>query len=162
VSDVAVFARPHADERSYDPVDDSFALLSGRCIVGNSGNAVELAIEIDAGSGSDDRDIEELSRSLSNELLELDVDRVVPAAADAPSGAKAGDAVTWQTLLVTLSASGGVLTGIIAAVSEWLRRRRDPVTVVLKIGNDSLTLPTPTEEERRILVETFVQRHGRK
>jgi hypothetical protein len=128
----------------------------------DSGNGLELAVEIDAGPDADERDIEEFSRSLSNELLELDVDRVVPSAAAAPEGTKAGDAVTWQTLLVTLSASGGVLTGIIAAVSEWLRRRQDPVTVVLKIGNDSLTLPAPTEEERQILIETFVKRHQRR
>lgn len=128
----------------------------------DSGSAVELAVEIDAGPDADERDIEELSRSLSNELLELDIDRVAPAVTAAPEGTKAGDAVTWQTLLVTLSASGGVLTGIIAAVSEWLRRRQGPVTVVLKIGNDSLTLPAPTEEERRILTETFVQRHRRR
>jgi hypothetical protein len=128
----------------------------------DSGNIVELIVEIDAGPDADDRDIEELSRGLSNELLELDVDRVSPAAASPPDGAKVGDAVTWQTLLVTLSASGGVLTGVIAAVSEWLRRRRDPVSIVLKIGQDSITLPVPTEEERRVLIETFVQRHRRR
>ena len=127
-----------------------------------SGNVVELAVEIDAGPDADERDVEELSLGLSNELLELDVDQVTPATAVAPEGAKVGDAVTWQTLLVTLSASGGVLTGVIAAVSEWLRRRQVPVNVVLKIGQDSLTLPAATEEERRILVETFIERHQRR
>jgi len=127
-----------------------------------SGNVVELAVEIDAGPDADERDVEELSLGLSNELLELDVDQVTPAPAVAPEGAKVGDAVTWQTLLVTLSASGGVLTGVIAAVSEWLRRRQVPVNVVLKIGQDSLTLPAATEEERRILVETFIERYQRR
>lgn len=126
-----------------------------------SGEGIELAVEIDAGPDADQMEIGELSRSLSGELLELDIDQVTPAAATAPEGAKVGDAVTWQTLLVTLSASGGVLTTVIAAVSEWLRRRQHSVRVVLKIGNDSLTLPAPTEEERRLLVETFVQRHQR-
>ena len=127
-----------------------------------SGDSIELAVEIDAGPDSDEIETEELSRGLSDELRELDIDQVTPAAATAPEGAKVGDPVTWQTLLVTLSASGGVLTTVIAAVSEWLRRRQRPVGVILKIGNDSLTLPAPTEEERRLLVETFVQRHQRR
>jgi hypothetical protein len=130
--------------------------------MGGPGEGIELAVEIDAGPGADEIEIEELSRRLSDELLELDVDQVIPAAAAAPEGAKVGDAVTWQTLLVTLSASGGVLTTVIAAVSEWLRRRQQSVKIVLKIGDDSLTLPAPTEEERRLLVETFVQRHQRR
>jgi len=127
-----------------------------------SGDSIELAVEIDAGPDSDEIETEELSRGLSDELRELDIDQVTPAAATAPEGAKVGDPVTWQTLLVTLSASGGVLTTVIAAVSEWLRRRQRPIGVVLKIGDDSLTLPASTEEERRLLVETFVQRHQRR
>jgi hypothetical protein len=130
--------------------------------MGGPGDGIELAVEIEAGPDTDEIEIEELSRGLSDELLELDVDQVIPAAAAAPEGAKVGDAVTWQTLLVTLSASGGVLTTVIAVVSEWLRRRQHSLKVVLKIGDDSLTLPAPTEEERRLLVETFVQRHQRR
>ena len=129
--------------------------------MGGFGDSIELAVEIDAGPDADETETEELSRRLGDELLELDIDQVIPAAATAPGGAKAGDPVTWQTLLVTLSASGGVLTTVIAAVSEWLRRRNRPVGVVLKIGDDSLTLPASSEEERRLLIETFVQRHQR-
>jgi Effector Associated Constant Component 1 len=126
------------------------------------GEGIELTVKIDPGPDADSIEIEELSRGLRDELLGLDVDQVTPAAVAAPEGAKAGDAVTWQTLLVTLSASGGVLTTVIAAVSEWLRRRQHPVSAVLKIGDDSLTLPAPTAEERSLLVETFVQRHQRR
>jgi len=54
-----------------------------------------------------------------------------------------------------------VLTSVIAAVSAWMRQRQNPPPLVLKIGGDSLTLPAATSEERRQLLQAFIDRHER-
>ena len=52
--------------------------------MGDSGRGIELVIEISAGQDVDDAEIEELSRGLRRDLLDLDVDDVAPVAVTAP------------------------------------------------------------------------------
>lgn len=65
-------------------------------------------LKIDAGLEVDAKELEEVTRQLRNELLELDVEAVdLALAGEVPERAKAGDPIAWGTLLVTLAASGG-------------------------------------------------------
>lgn len=127
-----------------------------------AGNDIELVIQIEAGSDADAAEIEELALGLRRDLLELDVDDVAPATLTAPEGSKPGDPVSWQTMLVTLSASGGVLTTVIAGIGAWMRQRQSPPPLVIKIGKDELTLPAATDSERQQLVQAFIDRNERR
>ena len=86
----------------------------------NSDLAVRLTLESD--SQLDPEEYEKVTRQLRAELKDLDVESVRLVATDtAPVGAK-GDPVTIGTLVVALSASGGVFTTLIAVLHDWLRR----------------------------------------
>ncbi|MEW2519473.1 effector-associated constant component EACC1 [Actinacidiphila alni] len=122
-----------------------------------------LAVRVRQGAGddaADAEDIERAARALRAELLETDVEDVRPAAAPAPRGAKPGDPTTWETLLVTLAASGGVLATLITAVSAWLSRQHPDTTVELEIGGDRITLPDATAAERSRLIQLLADRHA--
>jgi hypothetical protein len=100
-----------------------------------------------------------VARQLRRELLELDVESVVGTPeGQAPSDAK-GDPVTIGALIVALSASGGVLTTVIATLKEWLSRRADGRRVSVTIGGDTIELSATSSQERRDLIDAFIQRH---
>lgn len=76
-----------------------------------------------------------------------------------PEGAKGG-AVDWGSLLVTLSAAGGVFTLVIALTRDWLARHGGAQRIKLTIDNDTIVLDRATTEEREQLIGTWVQRHS--
>jgi Effector Associated Constant Component 1 len=122
----------------------------------------QLLISIDVPSESDAREVEELTRRLRSELLRLDVESVSPLPGPpAPEGAKAGDAVAWSTLVLTLAASGGVVTTVISALRDWLVRQPAPAVIEVSIGGDSIRLEGSSTKERQRLIEAFLARHDR-
>ncbi|WP_406374504.1 hypothetical protein OG788_30260 [Streptomyces sp. NBC_00647] len=122
--------------------------------------SVEVIARLCLGATADDREIEETALRLREEILEGAADDVQPNTRRAPDGTKPGDLQLWETLVITLAASGGVLTTLITSVSSWLARQREETAVVLEIDGDSITLPGATEAERQQLVEAFIKRHG--
>jgi hypothetical protein len=96
-------------------------------------------------------------------LLRLDVESLRPVPGPpAPEAAKAGDPASWSTLLLTLAASGGVVTTVIGTLRDWLLRQPAPAVIEVSVGGDSIKLEgNATEEERRRLVEAFIARHDR-
>jgi hypothetical protein len=122
----------------------------------------QLLISIEMGAESDPQELEELSRRLRVELLRLDVESVTPSpASPAPEGSKAGDAVSWSTVVLTLAASGGVLATVIGSLRDWLLRQPAPAVIEVSIGSDSIKLEGSSTEERQRLVEAFLARHDR-
>nr|WP_223186649.1 hypothetical protein [Streptomyces sp. CBMA29] len=122
---------------------------------------VEVVVRVVPGDGADDGEVERAARGLRAELLAGDEDGVRdvrPRGGAAPEGAK-GDAHSWAALVITLAASGGVLTTLITAVSGWLARQRPDTTVVLEVGGDRITLPGATEAERARLIGILAARH---
>jgi hypothetical protein len=118
-----------------------------------------LLITIDPGPEADDELREEAARRLRGALTEVEVDAIHQVReAAAPAGAK-GDPVTLGTLLVTLAASGGVLTTLIGAVQSWLTRS-ERCSVTMQIGEDKLTLSEASSEEQERLAEAFIRRHS--
>ncbi|HEV7890348.1 MAG TPA: hypothetical protein VGP08_06900 [Pyrinomonadaceae bacterium] len=118
-----------------------------------------LEIELGREAEDDARELARLTASLREELLRLEVESVYLAREGAaPAGAKAADPVSWGTVLVTLAASGGVLTTLVGAVQSWLMRgeRR---SVKLKIGEDTLEVTNLSSKEQSRLIKGWVSRH---
>jgi len=119
----------------------------------------QLMLNIDAGPEADAEELEQLTRQLRGELTELDVETVnLIRGGAAPRGAKVGDPITWGALLVTLIASGGVLTTLIGALQSWLTRH-ERRSVTLEIDGDKLEVTGISSEEQQRLVNAWVSRH---
>ena len=78
-----------------------------------SRNTTQLIVTLDAELDTDTEDLERLTRQLREELSELDVQADLMSGEPAPANTKAGDVITWGTLLLTLAASGGAITTLI-------------------------------------------------
>jgi hypothetical protein len=118
-----------------------------------------LIISLGLGSNRDPRDVEEASSDLRNELRRLNgVESVEPLPiGDAPAGARAVDTVSVGSLLMTLSASGGVLTSLIVLLKEWLGRN-EKRSLLIQIGDNKLEISGPPSEEENVLIETFLRK----
>jgi hypothetical protein len=121
---------------------------------------VELLVTLEPETGADAEETDSLGRSLRRELRSLDVDDVAPVPAGAaPHGSKGIDAASATELLVTLTASGGVVATVVATVKDWLSRRSAGHKITLTIDGDTLELDGASPAERAELVDTFVRRH---
>ena len=104
---------------------------------------------------------ERLIRQLRAELVELDVESVVPAmGGTAPDGAKGTDPVTLGAVIVALSASGGVFTGLIETLRDWLGRHAGRHRISVTIDGDTIELERATAGQQRELVDAYVRRHS--
>jgi hypothetical protein len=118
-----------------------------------------ISVDPDPGPDADAELREETARRLQGVLTEVDVDSVQQVReAAAPAGAK-GDPVSLGSLLVTLAASGGVLTTLIGAVQSWLTRS-ERCSVTMEIDGDKITLTGASSEEQRRLATAFIKRHA--
>jgi hypothetical protein len=118
-----------------------------------------LVLELDPEAESDET--ERLGRQLRSEITQLDVESVNPAApADVPAGAK-GILVDWGTLLVTLSAAGGVFASVIAVARDWLARHASARGISMTIDNDTIILDRASAREREELISAWVRQHSR-
>jgi hypothetical protein len=119
---------------------------------------VVVAFEPSAEVDSDVRD--RLVRQLRAELRDLDLDAIADIRrGDAPSGAKGVELAEWGVWLVTLSASGGVLTSLISVAKDWLDRRGAGNRIKITIDGDTLELDGASSTQQAALLEAFVQRH---
>lgn len=110
----------------------------------------------EAGVGDDER--ERLARQLRAELLELDIESLSTVGGSAaPVGAKGAE--SWGDLLITLSASGGVITTILVTVQEWLGRHRGDHQVKIVVDGDTLELSAATTAEQAKIVRAFLRQH---
>lgn len=123
-------------------------------------STLRLTLTLDGGPEATAEDLESLAHSLRGDLLELDVQAVDLARGEAPAGIRGGPAIDWTTILVTLAASGGVLTTVITAIQAWLVHRRSS-SVTLKVDDDELTLagPGPYSAEQKRAIDLWLSRH---
>ncbi|MCP4269281.1 MAG: hypothetical protein GY777_27550 [Candidatus Brocadiaceae bacterium] len=120
---------------------------------------VELTLKLDAGFGMDKEELESATIRLRNELLDLDVEKVeLLKAGDVPEGAK-GDPVSWGTLLLTLAASGGVITTLINSAQAWLTRN-DRKSITLEINGDKLDIKGVSTDEQTRLINEWLSRNS--
>jgi len=118
-----------------------------------------LLLTIIAAADADPDHVDRPSRQVLAELRELDLDwtRLVEST-ETSRGSKGVDA-SLGAVLISLS-SAGVLSAVIEAVREWLRRHKDGSSVTLTIGGDTLALGSASDEAQEELVDVFVRRHG--
>lgn len=124
-----------------------------------SGNNIQLIVTLDAKPDTDAEDLERLTRQLRDELSELDVQADLVTGGSAPANTKAGDVIEWGTLLLTLAASGGVITALINAIQAWLTNRNQPATIITEIGGEKLQITGNPSPEQQQLVKAFLHRH---
>lgn len=125
--------------------------------MGEHSTTLDLQVAIRA-----DDDVEEIAQAtlqLRRELLDLDVDAVeVPAAGEAPPGARAVDVAALGALAVNL-ADPQLLAAVVAAVRSWLTgsSRR---SIKLQLGGDALELTRVSSKEQRRLTDEWLARHA--
>jgi hypothetical protein len=120
----------------------------------------ELALELASHPGTDSEEMAELARRLRTELLDLDVDAVVPmAAGDAPEGAKGVELLALGGLVVRFVLRQEVLSSIVDGVRSWLQRQ-SARSVKLTLDGDVLEITGASSAEQDRLVELWVARHA--
>lgn len=124
-----------------------------------SRNTTQLTVTLDAEADTDSEDLERLTRQLREELSELDVQADLMTGGPAPANTKAGDVIEWGTLLLTLAASGGVITTLINAIQTWLTNRNQPAAVTVEMGGDKLQITGNPSPEQQRLIDAFLHRH---
>ena len=117
-------------------------------------------LHIDTGPDADERDLQELTVQLRQELKDLSVVESVDLARkrEAPESAKPVDPIAWGDIILALAASGGVITTLINMLQNWLTRH-ERVSVSIEIGGDKLQLGGVTPDQQQRLIETWIQEH---
>ena len=104
--------------------------------------------------GADADGVAELTRSLQDAILSLDVNSASPAtAAPAAAGAKAGEAVTVGALVIVLAPI--VVESLMAVVASWLSRQ--PSDVEIEIDGQAFKGQV-TKAQRSELVDAYLRR----
>jgi len=123
-----------------------------------SKQTTQLMVTLDAEPETDSEDLERLTRQLREELSELDVQADLMTGGPTPVNTKAGDIITWGTLLLTLAASGGAITTLIGVLQAWLTRQ-ERRGVTLEMDGDKLQVTGITSAEQQRLIEAWLRRH---
>jgi hypothetical protein len=118
--------------------------------------SVEVLVVV--ASEDDDERRDQLTRRLRAEIAGLEVDRIAASGPARPPGAKSAGPGSMSQLLVTLTASGGVLAGLVGLLSDWVGRQRG-ARLSVSIGGDQIELARATSDEQRQLVQAFLTRH---
>lgn len=121
---------------------------------------LELRVALD-GDGLDDEALADCAAQLGDELAELDVDAVEPAAAgDAPPGAKGVELMALGALVVKLAGSRKLLGQLVDTVRDWISRS-DADSVRMEIDGDILEIKGASAAEREALIDSWVSRHAK-
>jgi hypothetical protein len=119
---------------------------------------VVVALEPTVDADPEERDL--LARQLRAELRDLDLDAITDAGhRDAPQGAKGAELTELGVWLVTLSASGGVLTSLISVAKDWLERRGKGNRIKITVDGDTVELDGGSSAQQVALLTAFAQRH---
>jgi hypothetical protein len=120
----------------------------------------QLMIVID-GHAMSVGELDEATRSLRRELLELPVRDVVdvPARA-APAGARVIDAAVIGAVIVLVNSSVALLTSLVTAVRAWRRNTIPDSTIRLRFGDDEIELSGVSDEVQARLLDDWARRHG--
>ena len=103
--------------------------------------------------------LDELTRNLRLELLELDVDDVSPVVAgQAPIDSKGLELVEVGALLVQFAGSVDAINTVVTVLRSWLRRgsssRR---SLKISVDGHSLELTSATDAQQQQLVDEFLR-----
>ena len=122
---------------------------------------MQLNISI-ASSDADAEKLEQLTVQLKEELSNLHVNDVnIPRNVNVPEGAKAAGALSWGTLLVTLAASGGIITTLINVIQTWLSRN-ERRSVSIELDGDKLELSGISDDDQQQIIDLWIERQLQK
>ncbi|MCK4788601.1 MAG: hypothetical protein KAV87_32970 [Desulfobacteraceae bacterium] len=122
------------------------------------GDLKEIKLSINSHE-SDGEHLSQLTTLLRDELEQLDIEKItVPSHASQPEGAKSGDVFSWGLLLLTLAASGGVLTTLITALKSWVLRQNE-CNIKIELDGDVLEIKGVDSEEQQRIIERWLARH---
>jgi hypothetical protein len=117
-----------------------------------------LTLNIDAGTDADEEERLDLVRRLREALLALSEVENIESPYVPPIAASKAVGIDWQTLVVTLAASGGVLTTLITNLQAWLTRY-ERASVTVEVNGDKLEVKGASSEVQRRLVDDWISRH---
>jgi hypothetical protein len=127
----------------------------GAEVLPRSEASIEVQLELDP--EADAQELDELTGRLRRQLLELDVDSVERAKGPSPPpGARAVDAATLGTLVVTLTPE--LLHAVVGTVRAWLSRARCR-SVKVKLGDSELELTGVSSEQQERLISDWIAHH---
>ena len=120
-----------------------------------------LAIRLSE-EGSDTARLDDLTLSLRDELLNLDVEGVERLkAGEAPDGARAVDLAAVGALIVTLGQSGALVAKVVNTIREWLKRDPEPMrTVKVTLGDRTIELSAASSDQQERLIAEFIRAAG--
>jgi hypothetical protein len=132
----------------------------GRILVPTEKKAAQLTLSIDAGPGSDDDELDRLTRQLRNELAEVpEVESVdFLSGGAAPPGARAVDPLTLGTLLLAIVPTA--LPKLMEVLNGWaMRGENRKVKIKTQVGDRSVEVEynptTMSQAELKQLVQTL-------
>jgi hypothetical protein len=103
-------------------------------------------------------ELSDISISLQKELRELDLESIELVETTQPRGAKSGGAFDWGSLILTMAASGGVITGLISLLQSWLGGNSQR-SITLEIDGDKLELKGLSKKDQTTLIRNWIQKH---
>jgi hypothetical protein len=122
---------------------------------------LQLTLNLVTGPEVDAEELADLTQRLRQELLEFDVDQVeLPRSGPTPPGAKAIEPFSLGTLIITLTAAGGVLTSLISLLQSWLNRNNQR-QVKLAINGDTLEVSGLSSDDQQRLIAKWLRRQAK-
>jgi hypothetical protein len=119
-----------------------------------------LEVQVGLNPDADAELLDEATRQLRRELLELDVERVARAReGPPPAGTRAVDAATVGGLIVTLAKTTPVLTAIVRTLTSWVSRGEGR-NLKIQIDGDTLELSRISTADQERLISAWIERHA--
>lgn len=160
VLEFGIFRRP--ERRTRSPVAEVARHTSPRSYprqVDASAPRVDVDLML-FGDGVDPEQVDEATRTLRSELLDLDVEDVrAGKGGAAPSGTRGVDAEAIGQLVVGIGPSLLALRQLVETVRGWRSNRRE-LKISVRIGEDHIELTDASPETESRLVEEFPRRQS--
>ena len=108
---------------------------------------------------ADPEQVDAATLAVRRELLELDVDDVVPATAGpAPEGTRGLDVAALGALLVQAGGAAHAVASVVTVLRGWLKRSPSQAhrSVRITVGGQSIELSEATQAQQQQLVDHFL------
>jgi hypothetical protein len=112
---------------------------------------------------ADPEQVDAATLAVRRELLELDVEDVVPAKAGAaPEGARGLDVAALGALLVQAGGAAQAVASVVTVLRGWLKRSPSQAhrSVRITVGGQSIELTEATQAQQQQLVDRFLASVG--